>query len=115
MKPIWRFIVVAFFSFTYLGCTKEKIVYVSQADGVAQELQQVIKQRSPERIFPERVGDAAYFPWDSGNRWSFSNGFIQINYGSSDRSYDLGSLKYYEFSQVQMNNGNAVFALILYF
>lgn len=104
-------ITVVFFS----GCKKDKIS-PTQAELTTNELKSVIEKNSIQRIYPVKINAVFPGPLDAevGTRWSFSNGFIYVNYGSFSDGYNLSYLVSFGISNVVLSNGSTGKALILY-
>lgn len=102
-------------SFQY-SCKKETIIYATNADQITNQLKKVIVDNTINRVYPVRFNDVFpnSFPSQSGIFWSFSNGFVEINYGFN-QAYNLLYLRYYTISQIGLDNGISAKALILYF
>jgi hypothetical protein len=101
--------------FLLTSCTKT-VVSPTSGDQITTEIQRVIAEKQLKRVYPVKYNDVFpnYFPIDSGTQWSFSNGFIQVNYGVSS-SYNLLFLRYYDVHQIGLSDGSSAQALILYF
>ncbi len=109
------------FLFSLIGssiysCTKEKLINATSADEITKELQLTIKTKSIQRVYPVKDGEPLpnTFASNSGNSWNFSNGFLSINSGFN-QSYNLSLLKYYEVTNVSLDNGTSQIALLLFF
>ncbi|MEN9600176.1 MAG: hypothetical protein RL596_2497 [Bacteroidota bacterium] len=114
--PLFRFIVIAFIFFIFSACTKTVDPPLASGEKVAVELQRVINENGIKRVYPVKANDVFpnFFPSNTGTKWDFSNGFIQINYGFGD-SYNLNYLLRYAILPIYLENNIPVTALILYF
>lgn len=97
------------------GCRKEEISLTS-GEVTANELKAVIDKNGIKRVYPVKYNEVFpdQFPADGGTQWSFSNGFIQVNYNAFVQSYNLNFLVGYGIQDIVLNNGSADKALILY-
>ena len=97
------------------ACKKDKIS-PTQAELTANELKSVIEKNSIRRVYPVRINQPipTPFPADGGTSWSFSNGFIYINYSSFYDGYNLTYLVRYGISNVPLSNGTSDKAMLLY-
>ncbi len=104
-----------FLSLIFIACTK-KIEQPTSGEKAAIELQRIIKEKNIMRVYPVRYDDIFpnFFPANTGTQWTFSNGFININYGLSD-TYNLNYLRKYFIHSVALDNNTSATALILYF
>lgn len=111
-----RLWVLLIFASTFLlSCTKNTETPTA-AEKTAIELQRVIQEQHILRVYPVKINDVFpdFFPENTGTVWTFSNGFITINYGFSD-SYNLQYLQKYAIFSVSLNNNTSSKALILFF
>ncbi len=99
-----------------VACTKDHIEYATSADEVATELQQTIEVKDIDRVYPVQSDEPLpnTYSASGGTAWSFSNGFISINYGFN-QAYNLANLRYYEVTNVTLDDGSAHNALLLFF
>ena len=97
------------------GCKKDKIS-PTQAEITANELNAVIERNSIKRVYAVRVNQPipTPFPANGGTSWSFSNGFIYLNYDSFYDGYNLTYLVRYGISNVPLSNSTSDRALLLY-
>ncbi len=98
------------------ACTKDYTECGTSAAEVAKELQQTIGAKSITRIYPVQSNEPlpSSFSASSGTAWSFSNGFISINFGFN-LVYNLAHLQYYEVANVSLDDGSTQTALLLFF
>lgn len=99
----------------FVSCTKT-LDSKTSGDQITLELQRVISERQLKRVYPVKYNDVFpnFFRPESGTQWTFSNGFIQVNYGLLS-TYNLLFLKYYDVHQIDLSDGTTDKALILYF
>lgn len=97
------------------ACSKQ-VEQPTSGEKAAIELQRVIKEKNILRVYPVRYDDIFpnFFPANTGTKWTFSNGFININYGLLD-TYNLTFLRKYFIHSVALDNNTSATALILYF
>ena len=99
----------------FTSCKKE--ISPTHAEQTANELNAFIQKNGVRRIYPMKVGGyfPSQFPANQGIVWSFSNGFIYMDYsGSSSVAYNLDYLVYYSILNVPLSTGTYEPALILY-
>lgn len=98
------------------ACTKETVLQTS-ADQVTAQIKKVIKEKAVDRVYAIDInnGFQSPFPSNAGASWNFSNGFIQIQGYALNQSRNLNYLVKYNVSQVQIDTGESVLALLLYF
>ncbi|HEX6429208.1 MAG TPA: hypothetical protein VF008_16035 [Niastella sp.] len=97
------------------GCKKEKIS-PTQGELTANELKSVIEKNGIKRVYTVNY-NAVFpnsFPVDAGHVWSFSNGFIYVNYNTFIQNYNLNYLVGYSIHNVILSDGKTDKALILY-
>ena len=113
--PLLKPILLAVCFFTVSACTKTVDPPLTSGEKVAVELQRVITENNIKRVYPVNAADIFpnFFPSNTGTKWSFSNGFIQINYGLG-HSYNLDYLLRYAILPIYLDNNTSATALILY-
>lgn len=101
---------------TSISCKKTADSPLTSAEKNAIELQRVISENGIKRVYPVKAADIFpnFFPSNTGTSWTFSNGFIKINYGLSE-SYNLNYLLKYVIAPIYLENNVPATALILYF
>jgi len=99
----------------FTSCKKEQIS-PTQGEVIANELKNYINKNGVNRIYPVRINYPFpnQFPANKGKVWSFSNGFIYIDYSSFAAAYNLNYLVNYNITNVYLDNGKSETALILY-
>ena len=99
----------------FTSCKKEQIS-PTQGQVTANELQNFIKKNGVKRVYPVRINYPFpnTFPANNGMVWSFSNGFIYIDYSSFAAAYNLNYLVDFDIANVTLDNGKSEAALILY-
>lgn len=114
MKNKLRLLCIVLFAL-FSSCTKT-LDSKTSADQITMELQRVISERQLKRVYPVKANDVFpnFFRPETGTKWTFSNGFVQVNYGLLS-SYNLLFLKYYDVYQIDLSDGTNDKALILYF
>ena len=97
------------------GCKKEEIS-PTPGEVAANELKAVIEKNAIKRVYPLKYGELPpnQFPVDGGTYWTFSNGFIHVNYNAVIQDYNLNYLVGYGINNIQLSNGNTDKALILF-
>lgn len=108
-------LLLIFISTLLISCTKN-IETPTAAEKTTVELQRVIQEQHILRVYPVKLNDVFpdFFPDNTGTVWTFSNGYITINYGRSD-SYNLQYLQKYAVLNIVLSNNQISKALILYF
>ena len=115
-KPIVFYSLFLVLSMSLLtGCTKEEIS-PTPGEVAANEIKAVIEKNNIKRVYPLKYNEQIpnQFPVDYGTQWSFSNGFIHINYVTLIQDYNLNYLVGYGIHNVQLSNGNSDKALLLF-
>ena len=97
------------------SCKKEQIS-PTQGEVIAKELKDYINKNAVKRVYPVRINYPFpnMFPASNGTVWSFSNGFIYIDYSSFAAAYNLNYLVDFNIANVILDNGKSEAALILY-
>ncbi|MBI2282586.1 MAG: hypothetical protein HYU71_02645 [Bacteroidetes bacterium] len=114
MKNMLRLLCIVLLAISS-SCTKT-LDSKTSGDQITSELQRVISERQLKRVYPVKYNDVFpnFFRPETGTQWTFSNGFIQVNYGLLS-TYNLLFLKYYNIHQIDLSDGTTAQALILYF
>jgi hypothetical protein len=99
----------------FSGCKKEKIS-PTQGEVIANELKDFIQKNGVKRVFPVSINNPFpnQFPANKGLAWSFSNGFIYVDYSPFAQGYNLNYLVHFAIGNVSLSNGTSDAALILY-
>ena len=99
----------------FTSCKKERIS-PTQGEVIANELKDYISKNGVKRVYPVRINYPFpnSFPASKGMVWSFSNGFIYIDYSGFAAAYNLNYLVDFNIANVNLDNGKSDAALILY-
>lgn len=116
MNKYLKYLLILLFFFSIIGCTKSVDPAMTSGEKNAVELQRIISENGIKRVYPVKANDTFpnFFPSNTGTTWTFSNGFIKINYGLGD-SYNLSFLLRYAILPIYIENNVPATALILYF
>ena len=116
IKNIFFYSLLLALSVTLLtGCKKEEISPTPR-ELTANELKAVIEKNGIKRVYPVKYNEVFpdQFPVDGGTQWSFSNGFIHVNYNAFIQDYNLNYLVGYGILNINLSTGNTDKALIPY-